>query len=210
MHNIVVFGDSITQGAFDGEAGGWVSRLAAHVYSKVKDSNEQATHIVFNLGISGGTSADLRRRFVSELSERVADAARVMVIIDIGGNDALVNVHTGTHWVEPEKFKENIEFCVAHARSSGYTVCILGMGSHDESRTNPLPWDPDVALLNAECAKYDEVLKRVSDETQSLYIPMHDVASDPKLLPDGDHPNAEGHKQIFERVKEYLEKAGVL
>ncbi len=210
MHNIVIFGDSITQGAFDGEFGGWVSRLAAHCYNRVKNSNQEATHIVFNLGISGDTSKGVRARFEHELALRIQDAEKITVLIDIGGNDALVEVATGSHWVEVDQFIENVSWCIGHAKEKGCAVVVIGMGSSDESRTNPLPWDSQYALRNVDCDRYDSALKALAASEGVLYIPMNDVITDMQLLPDGDHPGAEGHRLMFERVKEYLEKAGVI
>ena len=211
FHSIVIFGDSITQGAFDAESGGWVSRLAAFVYGKEKADRTGDTTIVFNLGISGESSVRMKERFQTELSHRVEYTDKVTVVIDMGGNDAGVEIATGKNHVEIADYIANMRHCIRHAKEKGYGVVCLGLGSYDESRTDPILWDKENAARNSEAARYDDALKVLAGEEEALYIPTRDLfATRPELLLDGDHPNSEGHKLIFERVKEYLEKASIL
>lgn len=210
-HSIVVFGTSITRGSFDGECGGWVSRLSAYVDARILP--ERGTDIidVYNLGISGDTSRGVRARFVTELTPRAdgAEYDRVTVLLEVGGNDALFNMTTQTHWVEPAVFKENVEFCVAEAKRRGFQVVLLGLHKPDEARTNPIPWDPECVYRWSDCSIYDEVLRDIATREELLYVPQHDVCR-PEHLLDGDHPTAEGHRLIFERVKEYLERGKII
>lgn len=205
MHNIVIFGASITQGAFDGVGGGWANRLAAHCFKK--DSQT----LVFNLGISGDTSAGIRNRFEVELAPRVQDAAKVTIIISVGGNDALVDIASGKHWVELSDYLANMEYFIRFAKGKGYSVACVGLGTVDDSKLNPLPWDTSVALTMTDIVKYDEALKMLADTEEVPYIPMRDLFAERlDLLADAEHPNAEGHELMFERVKEHLEKAGII
>ena len=56
---------------------------------------------------------------------------------------------------------------------------------------------------------YDKMLQEIASREKLLFIPQHDVLG-PEHQLDGDHPNAEGHRLLFERVKEHLEKAGII
>ena len=210
-HSVVVFGTSITRGSFDAEGGGWVSRLSAYVDARIPP--ERGTDIieVYNLGISGDTSRGIRSRFAPELTPRAdgAEYDRVTVLLEVGGNDALLNLKDGTHWVEPAEFIENVAFCVGEAKRRGFEFVLLGLHKPDEVRTDPIPWDLECTYRWSECKVYDDALQKLAEQEKLLFIPQHDVLS-PQHLLDGDHPNAEGHRLIFERVKEYLEKAGII
>jgi lysophospholipase L1-like esterase len=210
-HSIVVFGTSIARGSFDGVGGGWVARLSAYLDARVPP--ERGTDIieVYNLGISGDTSRGVRERFTRELTPRAdgAEYDQVTVVFEVGGNDALLNLKSGTHWIEPEECIENIKTCAVEAKQKGFQVVVLGMHKPDELRTNPIPWDTDQTYRWEECEKYDTALIALCKELSCLYIPMHDVLA-PEHLLDGDHPNAGGHRRIFERVREYLEKAKII
>ena len=73
--NIFVFGDSITQGFFDTENGGWCSQLSNYVMKKVVESNFELEGMVFNLGVSGDTTKKLLDRFSLEIGVRCSIAA---------------------------------------------------------------------------------------------------------------------------------------
>ena len=65
--NVLIFGDSITWGAYDPEQGGWATRLRNYFEEKDNDID------VYNLGISGDTTADLLERIEIEAKSRVCD-----------------------------------------------------------------------------------------------------------------------------------------
>ncbi|MCX6743407.1 MAG: GDSL-type esterase/lipase family protein, partial [Candidatus Parcubacteria bacterium] len=86
MHRILIFGDSITYGAWDKE-GGWVARLRKFVDEKIfADPNYY--NIILNLGISGNNSTDILRRFEFELQQRIKEEGEIVIIFAFGTNDA--------------------------------------------------------------------------------------------------------------------------
>lgn len=56
---------------------------------------------------------------------------------------------------------------------------------------------------NDNIQKYDKIIQKVVQEKKVFYCPMYDLLKN-KDLPDGVHPNSEGHKKIFLRVKNFL------
>ena len=58
MSVICIFGDSISWGAWDLEAGGWVNRLKLYF-----DNQPDPQIRVYNLGISGDRVGDVLKRF---------------------------------------------------------------------------------------------------------------------------------------------------
>ena len=68
MQKIFIFGDSIAYGAWDPE-GGWVERLRQWLFVTTRDNYNLGTFL-YNLSIVGDTTADLLRRFPTEIAAR--------------------------------------------------------------------------------------------------------------------------------------------
>ena len=84
MHKIFVFGDSIAYGAWD-PAGGWVERLRQWVFSTTRGDYNRGTFL-YNLSIVGETTADLRKRFPTELVARQPEPGD-LIVFATGIND---------------------------------------------------------------------------------------------------------------------------
>lgn len=103
---ILFFGDSITQGFWDTD-GGWVARIRK-CYDKisVKDLDNNLQPEVFNLGISGNTTRDLKTRIKSETIVRTYKSSLPVIVIAIGSNDCLIE--DGKQWVSIEEYRSNL------------------------------------------------------------------------------------------------------
>lgn len=207
--NILVFGSSIEQGFDDTEKGGWVNRLFLEYGTRQKGQPHGDFHAVFNLGISGETSDGIVRRFKAEMIPRLDDEN--LTIFESGGNDSIRNLETGECAVPLERFKENCRTMVAEAKKYG-KVAFLGLYDSDHENMNPMPWYEGHAALAEDAAAYNEAIKKMAEEQDVLYIPVNGLFDGDfeRYTYDGDHPNAEGHRLIYERVKGELEKAGIL
>lgn len=209
--NILVFGSSIEQGFDDTEKGGWVNRLFLEYGTRERGQAHGDFHAVFNLGISGDTSDGIVQRFSTELACRVSKDIDNLVIIESGGNDSIRNLETNECAVPIERFAENCQKMVTESKQFGKVV-LLGLYDSDHENMNPMPWYEGHAALKEDADKYDEKLQDIAAENEILYISMAGMFADhfEELTFDGDHPNAEGHRLIYERVKSELEKAGIL
>jgi lysophospholipase L1-like esterase len=90
-------------------------------------------------------------------------------------------------------------------------IMFLGLEPVDESRTDP--WKPNKSYKMELIKKYNAVIKEVCTETNAHFIgnsPLLKQGNYKHLLYDGLHPNTEGHKLIFEIVKNYLIKNKIL
>ena len=200
MSKILVFGDSITWGASDSERGGWVERLKIYIGNNCDDG-------VYNLGVSGEKTPDLLERFESETKARIKEDEETIVIFAIGINDSYF-VHSKNDFMTPiERFKENIEKLINFARKLSPKIIFVGLTPVDESKTTPIPWNTDKSYKNESIKKYDEVINSVCKNKNIPFVEIFDdlIKSDHRnLLEDGLHPNSQGHKKIFEIVKDYL------
>ncbi|MEX0916940.1 MAG: GDSL-type esterase/lipase family protein [Candidatus Paceibacterota bacterium] len=208
---IIIFGDSIVQGAFDSECGGWVSRLAAH-HNKLSLNGGAKTQVA-NLGISGDDICGIIKRFANELEVRLHDDRESLVVIAVGINDSKVHIETGKSQTPIVDFKETLKEIIKKAKQyPNLQIVCMGLLSINQSQLDPLPWGPEVAYRESEVKRFNSAIEETAKEEEIPFIPLHDVFGEryKDLLPDGLHPNAEGHKLIFERVKEYLEKLNLI
>ena len=205
MH-IIIFGDSIGQGFFDTKQGGWATLLSMCLQRETIESDYERYNSVFNLSISGENTTEITSRLKPELPARLSSKKKNILIFAAGINDAKRLLPSNELYVPIEVTKENIERFVQHAQQSVDQIFIIGLTRVDERYTTEYNAD---AFLNKDIEEYDQMIKAFADDNQIVYIPTADLISE-DCLEDGLHPNAKGHRLIFERVKETLEEADLL
>ena len=110
-----------------------------------------------------------------------------MVVIELGGND-------GLRGQDPGQVEANLRTIVAGIREAGARVLLLGMR---------LP--PSLGADYVE--RFEGIYPRLAEDLELAFVPyfMDGVGGVPDLnLPDGLHPNPEGHRRIARRVSESL------
>jgi len=198
MTNILVFGASITWGAWDKE-GGWVSRLRKFIDEKnISDSDYNC--MIYNLGISGDNTNYLLERLKNEVKARLSEEETI-IIFSIGTNDSAASKSEVS--VSIDKFKENLKKIINIAKKHTDKIIILGLTKVDESKTNPIPWNPSVRYINENIKRYNLELKRLAEKENLNYINLFDLLGK-EDLEDGVHPNSEGHEKIFQIIKDFL------
>jgi lysophospholipase L1-like esterase len=204
---ILIFGDSLTYGAWDKE-GGWVQRLRKYIDEKYPQKHE-----IYNLGVSGDTSKDILERFEIETKARWWQTPHV-IIFQIGTNDsALLASKRNSEWVSPKEFERNVRKLIFEARKITEKVFFVSEPSVEEKKTRPVPWAKDVSYTNDNIRKYNEIVKEICDKEKIGFI---DILPDFKkqdigqLLQDGVHPTNSGHEIIFRTVRDFLVKNKVI
>ena len=77
---ILVFGDSVTCGAWDNKCG-WADRLKQYLFKK-SDLGKKGYSMLYNLGIDGDTTAGVLERMENEIkSRRDRDPSEELVLI---------------------------------------------------------------------------------------------------------------------------------
>jgi len=112
---ICIFGDSIVQGYYDLEKGGWANRLNLSTLGEEKDIP------VFNLGVSGNTSSMLLNRMESEIAVRRIST----IIVSIGVNDSVIE--NGEQRVDLKTFQKNLEGIFTISRKFTSEIIFLGL-----------------------------------------------------------------------------------
>ena len=203
MVRILVFGASTTYGKCDPE-GGWVQRLRKYIDENAENIDSNS---VFNLGISGNTTEDLLRRFGFETKQRLKNGEESIFIISIGMNDAQYLHDKQSTKVSQEKFRANLRKIIQKAKKNSTKIIFVGFQPVDEQRVDP--WKQNKSYKMEYIEKYDKIARKVCTDTNIHFI---DILSSfkqsnyRKLLYDGLHPNSEGHRKIFELVRDFLNK----
>lgn len=206
---ILVFGDSITQGFYDPDKGGWCNRLELYAQQKTIESDWNFDKTFFNLGISGGKSDDLVKRLENEIQAR-KDSQDIVIVIATGANDSVSNDVTKENRVPLEEFSKNYQWLIDTAKKYGKVITV-GITPVQEELLSPIPWFPGHSYLQSERERYDVEIKRLSEENSVVHISMlHIFEPTEEFLIDGVHPNSLGHERIYERIKEALEAEGIL
>ena len=191
---ICIFGDSITWGAVDPENGGWVARLRSYF-----ETNDDYDIAVYNQGVSGDNSGDLLIRFNVECTAREPQ----IIIFAIGTNDSQYILSRDNPRVSLEKFQNNLVTLINQAKKFSDKIVLVGLTKVDESKMMPTPWATEKFYDNDNITRYNSVIEKVCAESGLPFINLLDLLeiSD---LDDGLHPNSEGHKKMFLRIKEFL------
>jgi lysophospholipase L1-like esterase len=195
MGNICIFGDSIVWGAFDPFNGGWANLLRNYLESKNSEVE------CYNLGVSGNNSSDLLKRFEIEASARSPS----LIIIAIGTNDSYYINKKDNHRVSQKDFESNLKKLINISKKFTSNLIMLTPNKVDETKTKPIPWNKKIFYENDSIKKYGQIIKNLSEKNNILFIDLFDLLEN-KDFYDGLHPNSEGHKKIFEIVKNFLEK----
>ena len=189
---ICVFGDSITQGYRDFEKGGWVMRL--WLKSSIKNGQD-----IFNLGINGSTIKDIDKRFDDEVKARKPET----IIFNVGTNDSLFDKNINNNWVDIKLFENIFNKLIKKSKKISKNIVCLEIMHVVDDKTSPVSWNENLFYNNETIKKYNKVLKDFCETEKVHFIEMFDLL-DNEDLPDGLHPNAEGHRKMFERVRDYL------
>jgi len=193
-----VFGDSLVSDEIYLEFDDWVRMLR-----KFLNLKEEAS--IFNLGIGGETSTGLFERIDTECKARNPD----IIIVRIGANDARYNNITENSVEIPiDKFKDNIKNIIDICKKFTKEIIFIGNLPCVESKTTPTIWSPTEYFYNTSLEKYNNLMKEICNREKILFLDLFDewlkIDYEKFLLDDGLHPNAEGHKKIFEAVKDFL------
>jgi len=209
--NILIFGSSITWGAWD-KNGGWAQRLKSFTDAKARELNFKNYTAVYPLGVSGNTTNGLLQRFDTEVKARVDGGEETLIVIEIGMNDSLFLLAENKHLVPPEEYRKNLITLIERSKKYGARLIFVGLTPVDK-RVDPIPWLSSGAYRLEFVKKYEDILKEVCEEGKVDFVevmskfPAKDYAT---LLTDGVHPSTEGHRIIFEEVKRYLMDKGLI
>lgn len=198
---ILIFGDSITYGAWDTE-GGWVERLKHNFHTEVMESKGTVKRQIFNLGIGGDTSTKILRRISAEIEARRSAKWPLVLVFTFGANDE--RFLNGKPETSIEEFTKNTEQIIAIAKQ--YTDKILFVGSAPLSEQR---LDFGGSEYSDERIKeYEQITRDIVANANIPFVPIRPIFEAAELETlfshDGLHPNDKGHQLIAETVQSAL------
>ena len=180
MKTILVFGDSLSAGLGISPREAWPMLLL----DKLRPISSHFR--VTNASASGSTTEDGLHRLPPHL-DRPID----ILVLELGMNDAW-------HGIPIEKIQANLQSIIdqVRARNPNVTLVVVGMQF-------PLP-SSDADYMTV----FGKMFGDLAEKNHAALVPylLDGVAGNPDLnLPDRVHPNAAGHKILFENVWRVLE-----
>lgn len=207
MAQIFIYGNSIAYGAWDSE-GGW-----ANLLRKYFDKRDPEAHFIYNLGIPVDETAEkVLQRFESETKARFYETDNIFIFAT-GTNSAIYMHEQKRNRALPNEFEKTIGKLAQKAKKYSSQVVFVGLTPVDEKRVDPIPWYPEGSYKDKYITQYNNIIKKISKKEGVHFVEILDRFKETdyiKLLPDGVHPNTEGHKLIFKIVKDYLEKNKII
>lgn len=177
---VLFYGDSLSAGyGLEDTAG-----LSFPGLIQAKITEAGLPYRVVNAGLSGETTAGGLRRIDWILRQQVD-----VFILELGGNDGLRGLPVATS-------RGNLVAIIERVRAKNPSVKILLAGMQ-----MPTSMGPDYTVAFA--AMFPEI----AEQQKVTLIPflLEDVGGMPSMnLPDGIHPNPEGHRRVAETVWTYL------
>ena len=181
-------------GAFDFIKGGWSRRLEEYF-----KTNKIAIKVNRH-GLIGNDTERLLKEFGTKTDNRKPD----IIIFAVGINDS--QVINSQPRIPIEEFRDNLNQLIEKAKRYTQQVVFIGLSRVDDIKAQLVWWSRKGSYLNEVINKYDAVLKSVVEEKNCFYVEVADIFVDKSLLSDGVHPNSEGHRKLFAKVKESLLK----
>ncbi len=198
---LVALGDSGVYGWGDPQEGGWCEQLRRHWMELPTGP------VLYNLGVRGDGLERLAARLRGEVLCR-GELRRQMpqgILIGIGHNDlARVGRRDGRHQLGPDAFLFGLQQLLQEARAIA-PVHVIGLTPVVEEA---MPYAEVLWYGLEEVCRYEALLEEACLEADVPFLPLveHMMGGSqwPELLcSDGLHLNANGHRRVFERVRQW-------
>jgi lysophospholipase L1-like esterase len=207
---LVALGDSGVYGWGDPDQGGWCERLRRHWMEL------PGGPVLYNLGVRGDGLERLALRLRHEVLCRgeLRRQTPQGILIGIGLNDlARVGRSDGRHQLAPDAFLFGLQQLLSEARSIA-PVHMLGLTPVVEER---MPYAEVLWYGLADARRYEALVEEACLEADVPFLPLLNGFTEqphwPELLcSDGLHLNGDGHRRVFERIRQWpalLEWAGL-
>ncbi|HMR72524.1 MAG TPA: SGNH/GDSL hydrolase family protein [Candidatus Saccharibacteria bacterium] len=196
---ILLFGDSITYGAWDSE-GGWADRLKRWVHHYFLETNNKLQ--VINLGIGGDTSRKVLGRIEQEVQARYSPGWPFLFVFMFGTNDG--RMRDGVTEVPIEEFTENYRKTIAYAKTFTEKIILVGLPPLGKAELD----FKDMVYSDDVVRSYDAVVRDIATTENIPFVDVRQLFSSEDLFySDMLHPNDKGHEIIYRAVKTVVEES---
>ncbi|AFZ48593.1 lipolytic protein G-D-S-L family [Cyanobacterium stanieri PCC 7202] len=200
---VIAIGDSLIYGYGDKEGGGWVERL------KRRWMYGEREHVLYNLGIRGDRTSQVKERLAleykyrGELRNRYPDR----IIISVGVNDSpRLGRKAGRNLTDYDQFCQDIEELLNQAQQL-CPVFFVGMIPVDEDK---MPFLDCFYYNRRDQYRYKEATKQACAERNIPYLDTFDLWTSRgenwiknHLCEDGLHPNVQGYQSLYDDITQW-------
>jgi lysophospholipase L1-like esterase len=198
---LIVLGDSGVYGWGDPEEGGWCERLRRHWMSL------PGGPVLYPLGVRGDGLERVSARLQAEVLCRgeLRRQTPQGILLAVGLNDcARVGRADGRPQLDAEGFLFGMEQLLQRAKVIA-PVLVLGLTPVDEA---VMPYAEVLWYGMEQVRRYEGLLEEACLEADVPFLPLLDgLLQDSRwlqwLCPDGLHLNGDGHRQVYERVRQW-------
>ncbi len=198
---LIIMGDSGVYGWGDIEGGGWSERLRQN-WIKIENSP-----IIYSLGVRGDGLEKLAKRYKNEWESRGELRRKVPegLLISIGLNDtARIGTKDGRPQLTEEAFKFGLKRLISQIKEE-VQVMMIGLTPVNEEA---MPFAECLWYSNNYCSIYEKKIEETCLELNIPFLSIHNKMTKEyswkKLIStDGIHLNSDGHKWIFNQLKEW-------
>ena len=200
---IVAIGDSITKGVRPA-TNAMAEVKPDEIYTgRIEDRLKQLGGKVINAGVGGNTSTQGLARF----DDDVINHQPHIVLILFGANDQVYEAGKDGPRVTVEQFKANLSEMVRRTRAAGGRPILVTsppLGTHWHAPAHPI-YEGGKAN-NAVMPQYARGVRDVGEALKVTTVDLYEHWSSlpieriDAMMPDGVHPNAEGHAAIAEAI----------
>jgi len=176
--SVLVFGDSLSAGYGVPPGKGWVDLLE----KRMREVHDDV--VVVNASVSGETT----QGGVTRLPEALSRHRPSVVVLELGGNDALRGLPL-------DLTRDNLERMILDSHAAGARVLLLGLRI-------PPNYGPSYT------ARFRALFDELRESSQASLVPLflEGVDLDPALMQDdGIHPTAEAQPRLLDNVWPALE-----
>jgi len=201
MKKILIFGDSISWGAFDYERGGWVERLK----TKYLDTYGSGGGIgVYNLSVSSNNTPGVLETIENDITKiNKIEPEDYVFLFSIGSNDPVYIDTRENIGVPFDLYKNNLEKIIEISKKYTRDIIFTGLMMVDENKTKP--WSENEYWENKDIKKYNDEIEIICKKHELDFIPLWNIITTNDLS-DGLHPNTKGHEKIYNQVEKHLSK----
>lgn len=205
---IIFFGDSITQGFWDLEHGGWVERIRRDYDKEAYKNLAGDWPVTFNLGVDGDTTKGVLKRMPYEIEARRWKEDPYILIFEVGLNDTVFRGKEVSTTLE--EYGEDLNVLFASAAHYSNKILFVGMTPVDDELCSPwIHSSTGKSFKNDRILEFEEILRKFCIDKKvpcvQIYEKFQALQAEQNLLADGLHPNDAGHRLIAELVKPELD-----
>ena len=146
-------------------------------------------------------------RFEAELKPRLSTEGEPnYILIAIGSNDSAWNNELKHYWVPVEKYTSNLIQIIKLAQKYSDKIILISPEPIDQAKVDPIPWASTLSYKTDLVKQFAAAMKIVAQQEKLTFVDLfNDLPPEYiKTLDDGVHPNATGHRLIFNLVQHVL------